>query len=303
MPASLGLGKPTNVRAVLYVVTTGYAEALRLRLREGRQLTSADASTGPLRVVVNREFVRQYLSAGPAAGRTFDGGPARSPGSLRTRPARAAATEIVGVVDDVLKDGNDTRPQPGVFVLEQPDHVIQDEIDVVVRTDGDPAAVAALVRETVRSLQAGAAVGDMMPLAQRVSASVAQPRFAAALAWLFAALAAALASAGLYSVLSYVSVQRRREIAVRAALGARRSDIVRMLAGRGLALAAAGLAAGNISALVLTRLMGSLLFGVSPVDALSYLIAAVLLLAVAAAACMIPALRAAAIEPAVVLRE
>jgi len=142
-----------------------------------------------------------------------------------------------------------------------------------------------------------------MPLAQRVSASVAQPRFAAALAWLFAALAAALASAGLYSVLSYVSVQRRREIAVRAALGARRSDIVRMLAGRGLALAAAGLAAGNISALVLTRLMGSLLFGVSPVDALSYLIAAVLLLAVAAAACMIPALRAAAIEPAVVLRE
>jgi predicted permease len=292
LPASIGLGKPTNVRAVLYVVTTGYVEALRLRLREGRTLTTADAREGSLRVLVNREFVRQYMSQGPAAGRTFVGG-----------PAKVATTEIVGVVDDVLKDGNDTRPQPEIYVLEQPGHVIQDEIDLVVRTGIDPAAVATLVRDAVRSIDRGAAVGDMMPLTQRVSASVAQPRFAAAVTWLFAALAAVLASAGLYSVLSYVVVQGRREIGVRVALGAARWDLVRMIAGRGLALTIAGLAAGNIAAMLLTRLMSRLLFGVSALDATSYAAAAVLLLFVASIACVLPAARAAAVEPAAILRE
>jgi putative ABC transport system permease protein len=292
LPDSIGRGKPTNVRAVLYVVTTGYMEALRLRVREGRALTSADARDGSLHVLVDREFVRQYLSEGPAAGRTFPGG-----------PAQASTTEIVGVVDDVLKDGNDTRPQPEMYVLEQPGHVIQDEIDLVVRTRTDPAAVATLVRDTVRSIDAGAAVGDMMPLVHRVSASVAQPRFAAAVTWLFAGLAAVLASAGLYSVLSFVVVQRRREIGIRAALGAARWDLVRMVARRGLVLTIGGVAAGNAAAVALTRLMSRLLFGVSALDAASYAAAAVLLLAVASIACVIPAARAAAVEPAAVLRE
>src|SRR5262249_18422542 len=91
LPGSVGLGKPTTVRAVLYVVTTGYSDALRLRLREGRALTSADAHDGSLPVLVNREFVRQYVAQAPVAGLTFAGG-----------PAKAAMTEIVGVVDDVL---------------------------------------------------------------------------------------------------------------------------------------------------------------------------------------------------------
>ena len=142
-----------------------------------------------------------------------------------------------------------------------------------------------------------------MPLTQRVSASVAQPRFAAAVTWLFAALAAVLASAGLYSVLSYVVVQGRREIGVRVALGAARWDLVRMIAGRGLALTIAGLAAGNIAAMVLTRLMSRLLFGVSALDATSYAAAAGLLLFVASIACILPAARAAAVEPAAILRE
>jgi hypothetical protein len=120
-------------------------------------LTSADANPGALRVVVNREFVRQYISAGPVVGRTFPGG-----------PAKAASTEIVGVVDDVLKDGNDTQPQPAVYVLEQRGHVIQDEMDLVVRTRSDPAAAALLVRETVGSIDSAAAVGVMMPLTERV---------------------------------------------------------------------------------------------------------------------------------------
>ena len=190
-----------------------------------------------------------------------------------------------------------------MYVLEQPGHVIQDDIDLVVRTAQDPASLAAFVRATVRAIDSGAAVGDMMPLARRVSASVAQPRFAAAVTWLFAALAAVLASAGLYSVLSYVVVQRRREIGVRSALGATRGDLLRMVAGRGLALTATGLAAGNVAAIGLTRLMSRVLFGVSALDATSYAAAAVLLLAVASIACLVPAARAAAVEPAAVLRE
>jgi predicted permease len=291
MPPSVGRGKPTNVRAVLYVVTPGYAEALSLRVREGRLLTAADAGDGAVHVLVNREFVHQYMSEGPVAGRTFAGG-----------PYKAASTEIVGVVDDVLKDGNDTRALPALYALDDPAHPIQDEVDVVVRTAGDPAGLVALIRQSVRDADADAAVGEAMPLARRMSISVDRPRFAAMVAWLFAALALALASAGLYSVLSYTMTLRRRELGVRVALGAKRADLVRMVLREGLALTIGGLTAGIVAALGLTRLMSGLLFGVTPLDAASHLAAAAILITVAAGACLLPALRAASTDPAVALR-
>jgi hypothetical protein len=291
MPPSVGRGKPTNVRAVLYVVTPGYAEALSLRVREGRLLTAADAGTGAVRVLVNREFVHQYMSESPAAGQTFAGG-----------PYKAASTEIVGVVDDVLKDGNDARALPALYALDEPAHPIQDEVDVVVRAAGNPAGLVALMRQSVRDADADAAVGEAMPLARRMSISVDRPRFAAMVAWLFAALALALASAGLYSVLSYTVTLRRRELGVRVALGAKRVDLVRMVLREGLALTIGGLAAGIIAALGLTRLMSGLLFGVTPLDAASHLAAAAILITVAVGACLLPALRAASTDPAVALR-
>jgi predicted permease len=294
MPPSVGGGKPSSVRAVLYVITPGYAEALSLRLREGRLLTASDeaqSSASPVRVLVNREFVHQYVSDGPTAGRTFTGG-----------PYKTGSTEIVGVVDDVLKDGNDVRALPAVYALDAAAHPIQDEVDVVIRTVGDPAALVSLVRQSVRDADADAAVGASMPLTRRLSTSVDRPRFAAVVAWLFAALALALASAGLYSVLSYAVTLRTRELGVRVALGARRADLVRMVLREGLALTIGGLAAGVILALGVTRLMSGLLFGVTPLDPTAHAAAAAILIAVAAGACLLPALRAASTDPAVALR-
>jgi len=292
LPPSVGGGKPADVRAVLYVVTPGYAEALALRLREGRLLTASDAATGAVRVLVNREFVHQYIAEGRVAGRTFEGG-----------PYKTGSTEIVGVVDDVLKDGNDSRALPAVYALDTAAHPIQDEVDVIVRTSGDPAGLVALVRQSVRDADANAAVGDAMPLARRVSTSVDRPRFAAMVASLFAMLALALASAGLYSVLSYTVTLRRRELGVRVALGAKRADVVRMVMREGLALTIAGLAAGVVAAFGLTRLMTGLLFGITPLDLAAHAGAVAMLMTVAAGACLRPALRAAATDPAVALRD
>jgi predicted permease len=292
LPPSLGNGKPAKARAILYVVTSGYAEALGLRLREGRLLTDADAGSGAARVLVSREFVRQYLPAGTAAGRSFAGG-----------PFAAAATEIVGVVDDVLKDGKDQRPQPEIYAIDRPGRPIRDEIAVVVRTASSPANVVPLVRDAVRSIDPEAAVGEAGPLSARVDSSLAQPRFAMVSGWLVAMLATLLASAGLYSILSYAVVQRRRELGVRAALGAGRSNLLGIVMKRGLLFTAWGVVLGVGLASASSRLLSSVLFEVSPLDLPSYGVAAVVLLTVASAACLFPAVRASAADPAVLLRD
>jgi hypothetical protein len=124
-------GKPTQARATEYRVTAGYAEALGLRLREGRFFQSDDLRPTASAVLVNEEFARLFLSAGPIAGRHFEGGF----GSTRL------PTDIVGVVRNVLKDGLDAAPQPEMFLPLRPGTSLRREIDLVIRTAGDPAAV------------------------------------------------------------------------------------------------------------------------------------------------------------------
>jgi predicted permease len=291
LPPSAGRGKPTKIRAVRYLITPGYAETLRLRLREGRLLTAADGLAGSLELMVNDEFVRQYLAAGAVAGRTFAGG-----------PYKVSQFEIAGVVRNVLKDGNDTTPLPEVYSIATADRPIGDEIDVVLRMTGDPATGAGLLRSAVHDLDRGAAVGELIPLTARASAAAAQPRFAMFVLAAFATLALILASVGLYGMLSYAVARRQRELGVRAALGAGRRELMMMVAKEGIGRAAVGIAIGIVAALLTTGLMRTLLFGVSPVDAVAYLIAPAVLLPVALAASLGPAWRAAASDPAVVLR-
>ena len=292
LPPSAGRGKPAKVRAVSYLVTTGYAEALRLRLREGRMFTDADSRiAGPLKLIVNQEFVRQYLTSEPAAGRTFAGGPYKTSG-----------IEIVGVVNDVLKDGNDAAAQPEIYSVATAARPIGDEINVVMRMDGDPSAGAAVVRSAVGEVSRAAAVGELIPLTARAAAAAAQPRFAMAVLAAFATLALVLASVGLYGMLSYAVVRRRRELGVRAAIGAGRRDLVTLVVSEGLARAVAGIVIGLAVAAFATDWMRSLLFGVTPLDPAAYAAAPALLLPVAFAACLGPAWRAAATDPAVVLR-
>jgi ABC-type antimicrobial peptide transport system permease subunit len=141
-----------------------------------------------------------------------------------------------------------------------------------------------------------------MPLTHRLSSSFAQPRFAAAVLGAFAVLALVLAAVGLYGVLSYTVSQRRRELGVRSALGAARADLVRLVVREGLTMTIAGVAGGAIAAAALTRLMTRLLFGVTALDATSYAAAPMVMIPVAVAACLLPALRAAKVDPATALR-
>jgi putative ABC transport system permease protein len=284
-------GTPVVVRAADYSVTPGYGEALGLRLRDGRFLTEADRASAVRPLVVNEAFVRAYLSDGqPVVGRRFEG--LAGPG---------VTTEIVGVAGDVLLTGLDSAPQPEMYGPVSENRGTG-RIFLLVRTEGDPSAIVTTLRAAVRDADPGAALDAVGPLAARVAASVSQPRFAAALLGAFAVLALALAAIGLYGVLSYNVTRRRREIGVRAAMGASRRDLLRLVVGQGLGVTSAGLLLGLLGAAALTRLMQDLLFGVTPLDWVSFTAAPLVLLAVAVVACLVPASRAAAVDPAVALR-
>ena len=162
--------------------------------------------------------------------------------------------------------------------------------------------MAGTLRQGVRAVDPGAVVGAMMPLARKVQDSFAQPRFATAVLSMFALLALLLASLGLFGVLSYTVMQRRRELSVRAALGADRRDLITLVVREGLVVTAAGLCVGLIAASVLAQGIKGLLFGITAVDPLAYAVAPLVLLPIAAAACLLPAWRAAGVEPATILR-
>jgi predicted permease len=284
-------GSPVIVRASDFTVTPGYLDALGLRLREGRWLTEADRTSAMKALVVNESFVRAYLSDGkPVVGRRFEG------------LERGVTTEIVGVVGDMLLGGLDTQSQPATYWAVSDAHPLRGRMFLLVRTTGDPTAIVPTLRTLVRESDPGAALDAVGPLAARVAASVSQPRFAAAVLGTLAALAVVLAAVGLYGVLSYNVSRRQREIGVRAALGASRPQILRLIVRQGLGVTLAGLAIGVAGAVALTRLMQQMLFGVTPLDWITFSAAPLLLLLVAVVACLVPARRAATTDPAVALR-
>jgi ABC-type antimicrobial peptide transport system permease subunit len=294
LPQSVAGTKPSTARAVTYTITPGYAESLALRLREGRLFTERDHQSGPRPLLVNEEFVRQYIS-GAAVGQRI--------GSLYSSD-RGLETEIVGVVANVLKDGNDRSPEPEIYFLHSTgNRRIIGYVNLVLRTAGNPAAVADEVRGLVRQTDRRAVIERIDPLTTLVSASVEQPRFGVTVLSAFAALALTLAAVGLYGVLSYGVSQRRKELGVRAALGADRSSLVGLVLREALTVTLVGAAVGLAAAAALTRLIQSLLFGISPLDPPTYVSAPGVLLVIATIAGLVPALRAARTDPAEVLRE
>jgi predicted lysophospholipase L1 biosynthesis ABC-type transport system permease subunit len=244
-------------------------------------------------MVVNEAFVKSYMNDGhPAAGRRYVG--------LLSDPK--TTTEIVGVVGSVLKDGLDREARPEMYLAHSKARGITREINLIIRTHGDPAAFVPTLRAIVRDVEPTAALGEAGPLASRVAASVAQPRFATAILGVFAVLAMALAATGLYGVLSYSVTQRRREIGIRTALGATRANVVALVVRQGLRSTVGGLVFGLALSALLTRLLQPLLFGITPLDVPSFALMPLILLVVALVACLVPARRAAATDPAVTLR-
>ncbi len=275
-------------RAIAYVVTPGYAESLKLRLRKGRFLAESDQAAIRSAVVVNDEFVRTFLASAEPVGLRFEG--------------QFGASEIVGVVANVLKDSLDQRPQAEIYVVATSAATIRRELYLTLRTEGRPLDAIAPLRRIVTELRADAAVDGVEPLSTQLATSVAQPRFAAAVVLSLSGLALLLAAIGLYGVLAYTVALRHREIGVRTALGATRGRILWMVVREGVLVAVLGVAAGAAGAIALRQLLGSVLVGITPLDPLSFGSAAAALLVVAVLASLIPATRAAATDAVVALR-
>jgi predicted permease len=282
---------PVSARALAYSVSPGYAEALRLRLRAGRLLEEQDSTAAIQSLVVNEEFVRTFLDGADAIGLQF-------PSIM----ANGGMAEIVGVVGNVLKEGLDTQPQPEVYIALSPRQRLRGQISVVLRSDGDSRALAPLLRQLLFELRPDAALDQVSTMASRIDVSVAQPRFAAWVLAVFAALAMVLSAVGLYSVLAYTVARRRRELGVRSALGASRFAIVSLVCRDGLIVAGLGLVIGMITAAAMGRWLQSLLFGIDARDPVTFAAAPLVLLAVALVASLIPAVRAAGTDATVVLR-
>jgi putative ABC transport system permease protein len=288
-------GRPVVARALQAVVTPGYAEALGLRLKEGRFFRPEDTTSSIQPLLVNEAFARTYFTDGkPITGRRFVGMFPRMLGR------DDAIFDVVGVVEHVLPVPA-AQPQPQVYVAHGGGFDMGSAA-LVVKTEGNPAPVAAALRAIVRQLDSGATLDRMGPLADKISSSFGESRFAAFVLITFSVLAVVLATTGLYGVLSYDVTQRRREIGVRAALGATPNQLVGMVLREGLAVTGIGLIVGIVAAAVATRAVASVLYGISSLDGVAFSVGPLLLLVVACVTCLIPARRAASIDPTQALK-
>ncbi len=274
------------------VVTQDYFHALGAPLLRGRGFQVTDNAKSPEVILVNRAFARRYLPGQNPVGRRLD--VRFGPGKLQTR--------IVGEVGDIRR-GSFRRPvAPMIYFTERQFFFFGDQT-VVVRTAGPARAAAAPLRAAVARLDPRLPVFSVQAMSSLVAGAFARLRFATWLLGLFAALALLLAAVGLYATMAQIAASRRREAGIRLALGAQRGQVLRLVAGQGMALALAGAAAGLLAAWWGTAWLGSLLYGVSAGDPVVFAVALAALLLVALAACYLPARRAARAEPASVLRE
>ncbi|HXT85821.1 MAG TPA: ABC transporter permease [Verrucomicrobiae bacterium] len=274
--------------------TPGYFEAMRIPLLAGRSIRWSDTANAPPVMVVDQAFAKQYFPDQSPIGKQLDflGPPS---GTTFTR-----AVTIVGLVGDVSHDSLDAPQRPEMYVPVAQSSV--PEMNIVVRTSLPPGSTATVLQNVLSSLDKNEALSTVRTMQDVIASSVSQPRFSALLVAIFAVLALGLAVIGLYGVISYSVTQRTNEIGIRMALGATPRDILQMILGGGIKLALIGTAIGVALALSLGRFLQSLLFEVRATDPVTLAVVAVLLLAVALAACYIPAHRAMKVDPMVALR-
>ena len=287
-------GSPAwNARYLM--VTPRAFRALGVPLKRGRLFEAADAPGRPPVALVNETAARLYWPGDDPIGRTIRYYPRETSPSIR----------IVGIVGDVRSMGADAQAPPAVYVpFEQAPRPPYEgrTMTFVVRVAGDPNAIVPSARAAVASVDPGLPVANVRSMAEVISAAAGQPRFTTTVMSFFAGAAFFLAALGLYGILAYGVEQRVREIGVRLALGAGRRDILRLIVGNGLALAATGVITGVPAALVLTRLMGGVLAGVTTTDPATYVAVVALLGASALLASYLPARRATRVDPLVALR-
>ncbi len=280
-----------------FAITPGYFQTMGMRLLQGRGISDGDISDAPLVAVVNQTLVDRYFPGQNPVGRRLEIGFSVPPNWR----------EIVGVVADVRSAGldQDTPVQVYVAYYQQPTMIgfaTPSPMTVLARTAGNPAALGTPMKNAILHLDRSQPVYAVQRMADIISVHVAQRRFSLILLAFFAGLAMFLAALGIYAVMSYVVAQRTAEIGIRMALGAQPAQVMRLVQRQGMLLVMIGLALGIGGGLLLTRLMASMLFHVSPADPLALIAGVVTLVVVSLLASYLPARRAANVDPVIALR-
>jgi predicted permease len=295
---SAGAGGATvRVQASPRIVSQRYFSALRINIVAGRGFSDLDTESSEPVVVVNQAFARRYLGEDPIGARLPTG--AYAPPDEQSRE-----WTIIGVAEDVrYVTGTDiSQPEMYYSYRQMGGRLPVQTVTLLARTAGAPGAAAMALAAAVRETDARLVADVVLPLGQRLLTSLAQPRLYAVLLGAFASCALVIAAVGLYGVLSYSVSQRARELAIRAALGAGRGEIVRLVVRQGLSVTVGGIAAGMVAATWLTRVLSTQLYGVTTHDPLTFVLVPLLLLTVGTLACVLPARRAASLDPLRTLR-
>jgi putative ABC transport system permease protein len=277
-------------------VTSAYFSVLKTPLISGRFFSDSDDTKAQQVVLIDEALARRYW-------------PDNSPVGQRIRPVTRSARNpnapipwftIVGIVGNIKSDGFDAAGAPHIYrpVFQAPPYASV----VFVRTTADPGSIGETVRAEVQRIDPGIPVFSVRTMSSVLSASLAERRFTLELLGVFAGVALLLASIGIYGVMAYAFTQRTNEIGIRIAMGAQRSDILKMALTEGAVTIAFGVGAGLFGSLVLTRFLQSMLFSVKPTDPVTFATIATLLAAVTLLACFVPAHRATRVDPLVALR-
>ena len=293
----VGLSIPKrHCRWSVRVVSPGHLETLGIPLVAGRNFDEFDRGDAPIRILINQSMAESWFPNEDPIGKRL----IMARGNPDPQPM-----EIIGVIGDVKNEGikEDVR-STFLLPLANPSFASgwRRHMTLYVRTNADPAAMIPTVREAVAEVDPALPVTKIKTLDTVVSATVAGPRFVTILLGLFAGLALLLAAIGIYGVVAYSVSQRTHEIGVRMTLGANRTDILRMVISKGMALTGLGIVLGWGIAFVLTRLIAGALVGVNSTDPVTFGGVALLLAAIALAACAVPARRASRVDPMVALR-
>jgi len=274
------------------VTSPGYLRAMEIPVVKGRALTEQDVTDGQPVALINRTMAAQlWANQDPIGKRIKFPGDEKRPQPWRT---------IVGVVSDVSQYALDKRAPMQMYL---PHSQFPTSFNsLVIKTDADASGMMAAVRRELVSLDKDQAVFNVTTLDQLLSESILTRQFFMSLLLVFAALALILAAVGIYGVMSFVASQRTHEIGIRMALGAQTRDVLKLIMGNGMVLAASGVALGLGGAFAVTRVMAGLLFGVTATDTITFVSVSLGLICIALLACYIPARRATKVDPLVALR-